>query len=259
TSGKRRRSVRGAIAVRSRSGRLVVAARMALDDYLAGTLSSEARSVDPREYLIALQVLQRNYVRTHRQRHAPYADVCDNTHCQLFHGLATSPRMRSIARDASVIALESDGSMPCYYSANCGGSSLTPARVWGANEQGYSVVVCNDCRNSRWHRWTRTIEASPRAIAALADAPAAPFVDDDFKIRVGRSIGFNAVPSNTVDRIERRGRSFRITGRGFGHRVGMCQDGARELALRGVNAKQILKRYFPAATILVTPPTTATP
>jgi stage II sporulation protein D len=93
------------------------------------------------------------------------------------------------------------------------------------------------------------VPASPRAREVLAGAPRAPFVDDDFKIRVGRALGFNVVPSNTIDRLERRGSHYVISGRGFGHRVGLCQAGARHLARSGRSAAQILARYFPAAVV----------
>lgn len=258
-NGKRKRIVRGMTSIRAHSKRLAVVARMSIEEYLGGVISAEARASDPREYLVALQVLQRNFIVSHRRRHAPYADVCDNTHCQLFHGRASASKMRSVFADAMRISLAVDSARPCYYSANCGGSSLTPADVWGAVEPGYTAVTCLDCRNSRWHRWSRDIVATPRSIAAITGAPATPFVDDDFKIRVGRALGFETVPSNTIDRIERRGRVIRITGRGFGHRVGLCQDGARELALRGQSASQILRRYFPAVTIVSSADNNAAP
>ena len=38
-------------------------------------------------------------------------------------------------------------------------------------------------------------------------------------------------------------------GRGSGHGVGMCQDGANGMAKAGKDYKQILKRYYPGAKI----------
>ena len=36
-----------------------------------------------------------------------------------------------------------------------------------------------------------------------------------------------------------------IKGTGYGHGVGMCQFGAKELAERGFTYRQILSHYFP--------------
>ncbi len=40
-----------------------------------------------------------------------------------------------------------------------------------------------------------------------------------------------------------------LSGRGFGHGVGMCQHGAQAMARKGKNAKQILSHYYPASKI----------
>lgn len=247
--GRKRKQVRGPVEVTAGDDRLRIVARMALRDYLAATLGTEAASSEPMEYLVALAVVQRNYLASHRGRHGADADLCDNTHCQLADLSGGTSRIYEAASRAMKITLSAGEALPCYYSANCGGATLTPAQVWRTPEPGYANVSCNNCRRSQRHRWQRRIDASPEAEQVLRNAPAPPFVDDDFKIRLGRIAGFNKVLSNTIDRIERRGRGYLLSGRGFGHRIGLCMEGARELALHGRNAGEILRFYFPAAHI----------
>lgn len=249
TIPNRQRSLPGILLLERDGEEIRMTLHIALRDYLATTLSSEASPNDPIDYLTALSVLQRNYLAHHNGRHAPLADLCDNTHCQRADAASPSSRIYAAVDHASAIAMEADGGYPCYYSVNCGGSTLTPAQVWKHAEPGYSNVSCSHCRNSPRYRWQRTAAATPLTEAMLRGAPAPPFVDDDFKIRVGRAIGFNKVLSNTIDRIERRGRHYVIAGRGFGHRVGMCQEGARQLALHGRSATDILGFYFPTARV----------
>jgi stage II sporulation protein D len=38
-----------------------------------------------------------------------------------------------------------------------------------------------------------------------------------------------------------------VTGRGWGHGVGMCQVGCREMARKGLTEAEILRYYYPAA------------
>ena len=38
---------------------------------------------------------------------------------------------------------------------------------------------------------------------------------------------------------------IRFKGQGLGHGVGLCQHGARAMAARGADARQILGKYFP--------------
>jgi stage II sporulation protein D len=44
---------------------------------------------------------------------------------------------------------------------------------------------------------------------------------------------------------------WRFEGRGWGHGVGMCQDGARGRARSGQTYREILAAYFPGATVTV--------
>lgn len=236
----------------AQAGRLRLVARMATKEYLASTLAGEAAATDPIEYLAALAVLQRNYLAYHRGRHEPIADVCDNTHCQRSEVADITPRIRAAVERADRIELSTGTDtapigLPCYYSVCCGGATRTPGQIWNHAEPGYSAVVCTHCRGSERYRWTRSFAATPEATAIMRSAPTPPFVDDDFKIRLGRAVGFNKVLSNTVDAIERHGTTYVIRGRGFGHRVGMCQEGAARLARHGWKADAILRFYFPAA------------
>src|SRR3989440_6751680 len=45
--------------------------------------------------------------------------------------------------------------------------------------------------------------------------------------------------------ISRSGANFVFRGSGFGHGLGLCQEGAHVMAARGANYRQILRKYFP--------------
>ncbi|MEP7220822.1 MAG: SpoIID/LytB domain-containing protein [Bacteroidota bacterium] len=249
TADQRKKTVRGSLTITRAETRLRGIITMPRRDYLAATLSAEASPNDPMEYLTALSVLQRNYILAHPRRHAPEADICDNTHCQLADLRDLSPRVYEAVDRAMRLTMTADGNYPSYYSVNCGGSTLTPAQVWKHLERGYSNVICNHCRMSPHYRWERRFAADQRSAAIIRAAHHPPFVDDDFKIKLGRLVGFNKVLSNAIDRIEQRGDTIVITGHGFGHRVGFCQEGAKTLASNGWKAEAILRFYFPTATI----------
>ena len=50
-------------------------------------------------------------------------------------------------------------------------------------------------------------------------------------------------------RVDVRGDTVHVTGRGFGHGVGLCQFGAHGLAKQGLGARSILRRYYPGAKV----------
>jgi hypothetical protein len=66
----------------------------------------------------------------------------------------------------------------------------------------------------------------------------------DFKLIVGRARGWQMIKSSRFD-VSRAGDGFVFRGGGFGHGLGLCQEGARGAARRGMNYRQILSFYFP--------------
>ncbi len=64
-----------------------------------------------------------------------------------------------------------------------------------------------------------------------------------------RALGPSRFRSTLWDRIEDRGASIAVHGRGFGHGAGLCQVGAYEMAADGGSAAAILEYYFPGAKV----------
>jgi SpoIID/LytB domain protein len=61
--------------------------------------------------------------------------------------------------------------------------------------------------------------------------------------------GTSKFKSNLLDPVEVGSDYIKIKGRGYGHGVGMSQNGARVMASKGFNYKQILEFYYPGATL----------
>src|SRR6185503_12830322 len=70
----------------------------------------------------------------------------------------------------------------------------------------------------------------------------------DFKIIVGRVLGWNWLKSSRFE-ITRAGSNFVFHGSGFGHGLGLCQEGAHVMAARGVSHERILEKYFPGTRV----------
>jgi stage II sporulation protein D len=52
-----------------------------------------------------------------------------------------------------------------------------------------------------------------------------------------------------IDSIKKKNNSFVFVGKGWGHRVGLCQWGAKVMADKGFSYKKILKFYYPGTEI----------
>src|SRR6185295_10830736 len=70
----------------------------------------------------------------------------------------------------------------------------------------------------------------------------------DFKIIVGRSLGWNVLKSSRFE-VHRSGPNFIFRGSGFGHGLGLCQEGAHVMAARGASCPKILEKYFPRTVV----------
>jgi stage II sporulation protein D len=69
---------------------------------------------------------------------------------------------------------------------------------------------------------------------------------------VGRALGWNLVRSDAYELAVRNG-TLVFDGHGHGHGVGLCQAGAKEMAVEGKSARDILEFYFPGTTVRITP------
>ena len=56
-----------------------------------------------------------------------------------------------------------------------------------------------------------------------------------------------SIPSTWITAVRVEGADLVLEGRGFGHGVGLCQYGARTLALAGLDHRRILEHFFPGA------------
>ena len=65
---------------------------------------------------------------------------------------------------------------------------------------------------------------------------------EELRLRLGRS----AIKSGVLTDWRTTPAGLRITGRGRGHGVGLCQEGTRDYAIQGWTAQRILHHYYPA-------------
>ena len=170
-----------------------------------------------------------------------------------------------------------------YFSASCGGATANIQTLWGVTPPAYLRGVRDEyCGTMPHHTWTDVIPASQLWQALRSDPRTDPGsrldnvrvaqIDEtgraqsiaiagqtlrtvsgwDFKIIVGRSLGWNKLKSSRFE-ITRAGSDFVFSGSGFGHGLGLCQEGAHVLAQKGAIYQQILAKYFPGANLSAQP------
>ena len=167
-----------------------------------------------------------------------------------------------------------------YFGVSCGGMTANVQSLWGVTDApGYLRGVRDDyCATMPHHHWTDIIPAQ-RLLKALRSDPqtdvGARLTDVivtrrdatgraelitlegerrktvrgwDFKLIVGRALGWNLLKSSRFT-ITRAGTNYVFRGGGFGHGLGLCQEGAHVMAERGSTYRQIVGKYFPGTSI----------
>ena len=256
--------------------------KLPLEDYVARVVSAEGSIDNQRESLKALAVAVRTYALKNlgRHKHEGY-DFCTSTHCQRFEFTAPlAAAARAAYETAGLILKDQRGAMAdSYFSASCGGMTANLRTLWGApappHLNGVRDGYCNSGSHAHWtdvipqHRMLKALRSDPRTnvgekireltvakrdqtgraeLVSILGAQKRVINGWDFKLIVGRALGWNVLKSSRFT-VSRSGSDFVFRGTGFGHGLGLCQEGAHEMAQRGHNYTQILAKYFPGTSV----------
>ena len=257
---------------------------LSLEEYVLGVLSTEGTTEAEPEALKALAIAIRTYAVRNRGRHAKDGyDFCSTTHCQRFGGIAAAADTRIAAAvratEGQVLLDEHDQVVDSYFGASCGGETANLGTLWGKNPPEYLKGVRDEfCVTGPHATWTDVISRADLLRALQSDARTdtgsrldrieiirrdetgrAEFIalegeqrktirGWDFKIIVGRVLGWNVLKSSRFE-VSRAGSNFIFRGSGFGHGLGLCQEGAHVMAARGVGYQRILEKYFPGTRV----------
>ena len=234
--GKLTRTYRGGLTITERDGVLVPVVRMDVEVAVASIVAAESPPDAPRAALEAQAIVSRSFLLATRPAHMDF-DACDTTHCQFLR----APPPRGSAADKAahatrgmVLTWRSSPGAPAQivaamYSRSCGGHTREHLT---ANSYPFRSVKCSYCLRHP-EQWTRAAPATSTEAERLA---------------YNRTHGWSAIPSNA-----QTATGDRLTGRGTGHGVGMCQLGAADLARHGQSYQQILTHFFPDTSVAPLP------
>jgi stage II sporulation protein D len=250
-----------------------------VEKYLYGVVPLESPPSWPAAALQAQAIVARTYALQKRTLSRAY-DVLASDADQRYGGVAAEHPASSAAVDATRGQTLGylGGPASVFYSSCCGGHSADADELWGHAGLPYLRGVDDPyCTASPDYRWQRSLPLD-RARAALADrlsgTPATAQLDDPDDSGRPRTVTFHgeggATLALSVSEVRRRFGSDTIRslwlreidfdrtqavplvvieGSGRGHGVGLCQWGARGMALSGAGASLILAHFFPGTAV----------
>jgi stage II sporulation protein D len=216
-------------------------------------------------------------------------DFCSTTHCQRFVGRNSTVMSGSLldsristavrATEGQILLDNHTQPIDAYFGASCGGKTADIRDLWGVTPAFYLRGVRDEYCDAGPHaKWTDTISRADLLRALQTDSRTnvgnrldqvlvskrddtgrAEFITLDgehrktlrgwdFKIIVGRALGWNVLKSSRFE-ISYSGSNFIFRGSGFGHGLGLCQEGAHVMAARGASYEKILEKYFPGTVV----------
>jgi stage II sporulation protein D len=234
-----------------------------VEAYIAGVVNAEGGSGKIRDYFMTQAVIARTYMYRNLDKHINDGyNLCDNTHCQAFNGITDDTLInRASFSTRGLVILGSDSTLIISaFHANCGGETSPAENVWLTGQTYLKKVsdpYCLFSRNARWQKsfsiseWLGYLKNSgltevPENLSLLNFSQINRLNDyraGSFSLPL-RQIRTDFDLRSAYFSVKVEGDSVRLSGRGYGHGVGLCQEGAMVMASKGFDFKQIINFYY---------------
>ena len=257
----------GELRISSENGALKIINIVYEADYLTGVLRGEVGYDKSNTLYEVHAILSRTYARFYKDRHRSEGfELCDQTHCQVFKGYNDyKPYQQAILTTKNLVVLDSlKGELAeLLFHSNCGGQTCASEDVWKSTLTYCRSIRDTFCLSSQQAIWQKqipldvfcnklSIENPIDLIAhnSLCDKICSFSYNRPEVLNIGNK-KFKTTELRTKLNLksawfdwECRGDSVYFYGRGFGHGVGMCQEGAIRMSDLGYSPSQIIKHYY---------------
>lgn len=243
---------------------LILINNIDLERYVAGVVESEAGGcTSDHEFFKVQSIAARTYALSNIRRHANNGHhLCDAVHCQAYKGRARLSHilMAAIQTAGIVIVDENDNMITAAFHSNSGGMTVNSEDVWTAPLPYLRSVVDTfslGMRNSTWE--VRLTEREwLNGLKKFYDYPienqekrnlALTFQQETRKTHFPENIHLRDIRRDfnlrsTFFSIEHKDETVILRGRGFGHGVGISQEGAIRMVQLGFTYRDIINFYY---------------
>ena len=263
--------------IRQQDMTLLVVNHIDVESYIRGVLYHEVSHRWSIDAIMAQAVVARTYALYQAKvNESRDYDLTNDIYSQVYGG-RTSEKYRTnkaVNRTLGEYLTFEGNIFPTYYHATCAEHTEDASNLWDIDLPPLKGVECDFCDKSPHFRWKKNLRLKDIQVKLM---------------KAGKKIGLikeiNILEKNQSDRIERleivdrrdskiylSGKEFRMIvgpniikstnftvtmrgyyadfiGKGWGHGVGLCQWGAKNMSECGFKYDEILKYYYPGAEI----------
>ena len=252
------------IYVEIRDNSLFLINNVDLENYIAGVVEAEGGSKSSIEYYKTQAIICRTYALRNFNRFADQGyNLCDDVNCQAYHGksLRSSKIIKATKATKGLIIVDTTLNLiNAVFHSNSGGETVPAEVAWQKPLSYLKSVKDTFAIHGKRYNWTKTIPLSrwksylrlngfnvnkniyiapsefeftqtnrKKYYKVRNDSMPLKQIRKDFKLR------------STFFSIKLSGNNLIFKGRGYGHGVGLCQEGAMYMANNGYSYEDIIK------------------
>ncbi len=256
------------LTVSVKSGKLDMVNSVDMESYVGRVVQAEVGYGAKQEYYKIQSIICRTYAVRNKKRHLKDGfNLCDHEHCQVYSGwkIATNEVAKATAATNGlvVVSQENDLILSAFH-ANCGGQTANCEEVWQEPRSYLKSVIDTFCLNERSAVWNVSIDENQFFSKIGFNSPSdesstlaynQPERQKFFKLEndsieltnMRRRLGLRS----TFFDLKKENGQVILTGKGYGHGVGLCQQGAIKMADHGYNHSQILGYYYKGVSLVL--------
>ncbi len=239
---------------------------ISLDNYIAGVVQAESGRRSFQEFYKVQAILARTFALSHLQKHiAEGFNLCDHTHCQAYFGKTTELDIMKAVTDTKgkVVVDDNLNLIDAAFHSNSGGQTANSEDVWGSRLPYLRSVIdtfSTKMPNAKWERkmakedWLSYLklkhnypiqDSNARWLAlTFKQDIRKPYIEaNNIKVPL-KNVRTDLQLKSTFFSISSQGDSVVFKGKGFGHGVGMCQEGAMRMAKLGYKYPDVINFYY---------------
>ncbi len=238
--------------------------RIAMEKYISAVIEAEGGNNAGVEYYKTQAVLIRTFTIKNLLKHAEEGfNLCDQVHCQAYKARSSQNQLIHTAtiETAGMVVIDTDSVLIMSpFHSNCGGETSSSGLYWQKDLPYLESVKDPFCTHASHATWEVTIRRSQwlEFINQIKEN-SIDYSRQDFSFNIPHRTKFVSIHGLEINlrqvreqfalkssyfSIDDRGDELIIKGRGYGHGIGMCQQGAIEMANVGYSWTDILHFYF---------------
>ncbi|MEI6694860.1 MAG: SpoIID/LytB domain-containing protein [Bacteroidota bacterium] len=235
-----------------------------IEHYVAGVVQSEILgSCDSLEFFKIQAIISRTYAINNMMKHYKEGNnLCDDVHCQVYKSRCNNFQilMATTLTAGDVIVDKNKRMISAAFCSNSGGETINSEELWAIATTYLKAVVdtfSNGMRNSVWEKkmpvkeWLSYLKSSynypiedtvmRRSALEFEQITRKMYFPDSIPLKNMRK---DLELKSAFFSVKKEGENIVLKGKGYGHGVGLSQEGAIKMVRYRYKASQIIKFYY---------------